>query len=82
MIKTILTYDAHGKSKAVLTYLVRVVVNRGADLTSGKNHVDHVNAKGKYDIIEFLTDHNEDFKYLYSFSVGKLALHITTEVNC
>ena len=58
------------------------VVNRGKYFPSGKNHTDYVNAKGKYDIVGFITDHCEDFKFVYNFSVGKQALHITTEVYC
>ena len=41
-----------------------------------------MNAKGKYDIVDFLTDIWKYFKYLYNVAVGKLAPHITTEVDC
>ena len=57
-------YDANGQPKAVPTYCI------------GKNNAYCVNAKGKYDIVEFLTDHCKDFKYLYNVNVGQLAPHI------
>ena len=41
-----------------------------------------MNGKGKYDKIEFLTNHCKDFKYLYNVAVGKFAPHITCEVDC
>ena len=41
-----------------------------------------MNAKGKYDIVEFLIDHCKAFKSLYCFDVGKLELQKTTELDC
>ena len=60
------------------TYCILVVVNQGEDLPSVKNHSDYVNAKGKYDIVEFITDCCKYFKYLYNVAVGQLEPHITT----
>ena len=50
--------------------------------TIGKNHTNSVNSKGQYDIIEFLTDHREDFKYIYNVSVGKFESRVTTQIDC
>ena len=36
----------------------------------------------KYDIVESLTDHREDLKYLYNLAVGELAPHILPELYC
>ena len=41
-----------------------------------------MNTKGKYDKVEFLTDHRKDFKYLCNVAVGQLEPQITTEVEC
>ena len=80
-IKTIGTYDANGQKKEVPNYSIGAVLNWGEDLPLGKN-VDYVNAKGNYDIVEFLIDHCEAFKSLYNFAVGKLELQKTTELDC
>ena len=81
-MKKLETYDDNGKPKVVPTYFIGVVANRGSDLPMGKNHSDYVNTNGKYDIVEFITDHCKDLKYLYNVAVGKLAPPITTEVDC
>ena len=80
-MKFIGTYDTNGHPKEFLTYGIERVINLGADLSLGKNHAHYVNAKGKYDIVEFLTDHCGDFKYLYNFAVGGFAPHIKTKVG-
>ena len=41
-----------------------------------------MNAKGKYDTVEFRTNNLEDLKYLYNVAMGELSLRKTTEVDC
>ena len=46
------------------------------------NHADYVDRKGYYDIVKYLTHHNDIFPALYLVGVGQLCPHISTEVDC
>ena len=41
-----------------------------------------MDVKGRYNIVEFLSAHRKDSKYVYNVDVGKLAPNITTKVEC
>ena len=81
VMKTLGTYISNVQPKAVPNCCIGEVINRGAGLSSVKKHADYVNTKGDYEIVERLTDHHEDFKYLYNVYVGKLSLQIKTEME-
>ena len=58
------------------------VTKIGKTLLLGCNHTDYIDNKGYFYIVQLFVDHQKLLPALYNIAVGKLALHITTGVDC
>ena len=79
--KTLGAYDENGQPQTPIIALGKVV-QRGTNLSSGKNHADYISDNGNYDIVSFFIDHKLQFPILSKVVIGQLSPHITTEVDC
>ena len=58
------------------------MIKKGDNLPSGKKPANYIDKKGTYDIVGYMEHHKSMNRGLANVFVGKLAPHITTEVDC
>ena len=66
----------------ILSLWLEPSVNEAWTCQPGRNHADHIDKHGYYDIIKMLKDHKEIFPGIDNVGVGQYGLYISTEVDC